>query len=132
MQATVFAYPATLTRDSDEDIPDPSPVGRNQYQIAPDATVVLKVSLHRTMKEKKATAADLSRLLEIDHKEARRLHDPREASKVPRLAEALRALGYSVTTAIYDAGKRERILSQPAAPKRTAMPLRKGVKITAG
>ena len=132
MQATIFAYPATLTRDSDDNIPDPSPVGRNQYQIAPDATVALKVALNRTMKEKKATTADLSRLLEIDHKEARRLLDPREASKVPRLAEALRALGYSVTTAIYDAGKRERILSHRAAPKTTAIRLRKGVKATAG
>ena len=157
MRATVFAYPATLTRDAarrflvrfpdipealtdgateeealreaadalsealmsrvadGDTIPDPSAVGRNQYQIAPDATAALKVALHRAIKEKRVTAADLSRLLEIDHKEARRLLDPREKSKVPRLTEALAALGYSVTTAVYDAAKRERILSSPVA-----------------
>ncbi|MGH7088855.1 MAG: type II toxin-antitoxin system HicB family antitoxin [Stellaceae bacterium] len=170
MRATVFAYPATLTRGSDgrllvcfrdfpealtdgeteedalyeasdalsealmsriadgEDVPDPSPVGLNEYQIAPDATVALKVALQSALKEKRATTADLSRLLHVDHKEARRLLDPHEASKVPRLVEALRALGYSVTTAIYDAGKRERILSQPGAPRRTAVKSRKGIK----
>jgi antitoxin HicB len=30
-----------------EAIPNPSPVGRNQYQIAPDATVALKAALHK-------------------------------------------------------------------------------------
>jgi len=173
MRATVFTYPATLTRDAarrflvrfpdipealtdgateeealreaadalsealmsrvadGDTIPDPSAVGRNQYQIAPDATAALKVALHRAIKEKRVTAADLSRLLEIDHKEARRLLDPREKSKVPRLTEALAALGYSVTTAVYDAAKRERILSSPVARKVGTVRLRKAVKVGA-
>lgn len=114
-----------------EAIPDPSSVGRNQYQIAPDATVALKVALHRALKEKRSTAADLSRLLDIDHKEARRMLDPREKSKVPRLTQALGALGYSVTTAIYDAAKRERILSDPAAPKSGSIRRRRTVKVAA-
>ena len=158
MRATVFAYPATLTRDPEgrflvrfpdlpealtdgateeealreaadalsealmsrvadgETIPEPSTVRRNQYQIAPDTTVALKAALQRTLKEKRMTAAALSRLLDIDHKEARRLLDPQEKSKVPRLTEALGALGYSVTTAVYDAAKRERI--GPRVPSR--------------
>lgn len=163
MRATVFAYPATLTRDAKgrflvrfrdfpealtdgankaeaireaadalsealmsrivdgEAIPDPSaPTARIQCQIAPDATVALKVALHKIVREKGVTAADLSRLLSIDHKEARRLLDPREHSKVPRLTEALAALGYSVTTAVYDASRQERIVSNPAAKKRVA------------
>ncbi|HLJ19127.1 MAG TPA: type II toxin-antitoxin system HicB family antitoxin [Stellaceae bacterium] len=97
-----------------ETIPDPSPVRRSQYQIAPDPTVALKAALHKAMHERKATAADLSRMLEIDHKEARRLLDPKERSKLPRLAQALSALGYTVTTAISDTARRERILSMPA------------------
>src|SRR5260370_30589776 len=109
MRATVFAYPASLTRDANrrllvrfpdlpealtdgateeealreaadalsealmsrvadgDTIPDPSAVGRNQYQIAPDATAALKVALHRAIKEKRVTAADHSRLLETDN-----------------------------------------------------------------
>ncbi|HKW55698.1 MAG TPA: type II toxin-antitoxin system HicB family antitoxin [Stellaceae bacterium] len=170
MRATVFAYPATLTRDAarrflvrfpdipealtdgateeealreaadalsealmsriadGEAIPEPSPIGRNQYQVAPDATVALKAALNKALKEKRATAADLSRLLDIDHKEARRLLDPRETSKVPRLTAALAALGYSVTTAVYDAAKRERILSSPAERKTGTLRPRKRVK----
>lgn len=112
-----------------EDIPKPSPVGRNQYQIAPDATVALKAALHRALKEQKASAADLSRLLHVDHKEARRLLDPREPSKVPRLAEALHALGLSVMTAVYNAGRRERILSAPAEPSATRIRVRRGVRV---
>jgi antitoxin HicB len=173
MRATVFAFPASVTRDSEgcylvrfpdipealtdgateqeaiheaadalsealmsriadgEVIPDPSPVTRNQFQIAPDATVALKVALHRVLKERKKTAADLSRMMDIDHKEARRLLDPRQNSKVPRLTEALSALGFSVTTAIYDASKRERIVSSPAAPKAGAMRPRRTVRVAA-
>jgi hypothetical protein len=37
-------------------------------------------------------------MLDIDHKEGRRLLDPYENSKSPRLTEALGALGYTVTT----------------------------------
>jgi len=173
MRPTVFAYPATLSRDAarrfvvrfpdipealtdgatqeealheaadalsealmsriadSEPIPEPSPVGRNQYQVAPDATIALKVALHKALKEKRATAADLSRLLEIDHKEARRLLDPRETSKVPRLTAALTALGYSVTTAVYDAAKRERILSSPGERRTGTLRPRKTVKLKA-
>lgn len=171
MRATVFAYPATLTRDpkgrflvrfrdfpealtdgaseaealreaadalsealmsrivDGEAIPDPSAAGRNQYQVAPDATVALKAALHKIVRERGVTAADLSRLLSIDHKEARRLLAPREHSKVPRLTEALVALGYSVTAAVYDASKRERILSSPAAPRAATMRPRRGVRV---
>jgi antitoxin HicB len=50
-----------------EDIPDPGPVRRDQYQVALDTTVALKVALAKAMREKKGTAAELSRLLPIDH-----------------------------------------------------------------
>ena len=171
MRATVFAYPATLTRDAKgrflvrfrdfpealtdgaseaealreaadalsealmsrivdgEAIPDPSPAGRKAYQVAPDATVALKAALHKIVREKGVTAADLSRLLAIDHKEARRLLGAREHSKVPRLTQALEALGYSVTTAVYDASKRERILSSPVAPRASTMRLGRAARI---
>lgn len=123
---------ALMSRIADgEAIPEPSAVGARQYQVSPDATVALKVALHKALKEKKSTAADLSRMLDIDHKEARRLLDPYEKSKIPRLTEALGALGYSVTTAVYNASKRERILSSPAAPKPGRMQLRKTVKVAA-
>jgi antitoxin HicB len=123
---------ALMARIADgEDIPEPSAVVRNQYQIAPDATVALKAALHRALKEKRATAADLSRLLDIDHKEARRMLDPRERTKLPRLTAALDALGYSVTTAVYDVSKRERILTSTVAPKPRPMHTRKTVRVSA-
>ncbi len=98
-----------------EPIPEPSPVRRGQYQIAPEATLALKIALNQGLAARKMKAADLARLLDCDHKEARRLLDPREASKEPRLAEALAALGYGVRMALYDATKNERLLSAPVA-----------------
>jgi len=50
---------------------------------------------------------------------------------VPRLTAALVALGYSVTTAVYDAAKRERILSSPAERRTGTLRPRKAVKLKA-
>jgi len=42
---------ALISRIADgEQIPDPSLVARNQYQVSPDATVALKVALHKALK----------------------------------------------------------------------------------
>jgi antitoxin HicB len=130
LEASDALSEALMSRIADgEAILDPSAVGPRQYQVSPDATVALKVALHKALKEKKSTAADLSRMLDIDPKEGRRLLDPYENSKIPRLTEALGALGYTVTTAVYDASKRERILSSPAAPRSSRMQPRKRSKL---
>lgn len=171
MQTTLYAYPASLTKDKSgrflvrfpdlpealtdgvteeealaeasdclsealmsriadgESIPHPSPVGRNQYQIAPDSTVSIKAALYMAMRETGTTAATLARRLGIDHKEVRRMLDPRHPSKHPRLIDALQALGLVATFAVFDASRRVRIMSAPGAVKRSTMRPRTAIAV---
>jgi antitoxin HicB len=99
-------------------IPEPSPPLRGQYLIAPQETLALKLALNQAVADRKLTTAQLARRLGCDHKEARRLLDPRVSSKAPRLTEALAALGYGVRVAFYDATKNQRLFSAPVARRR--------------
>lgn len=112
-----------------ERIPRPSSPKRGQWVLAAEPTLSLKIALNQALAERGKTAADLARLLACDHKEARRLLDPKEPSKAPRLTEALAALGYGVELAIYDQSKRERVLSSPLARRATTLRLGKTVKL---
>ncbi|MSP89269.1 MAG: type II toxin-antitoxin system HicB family antitoxin [Alphaproteobacteria bacterium] len=84
----------------DEAVPYPSAIGRRHRAVAPDPTVALKAALHRVAAERHVTAAEMARRLDIDHKDARRLLDPRHKSKLPRLAAALDALGCGVSVVV--------------------------------
>lgn len=82
-------------------IPTPSKPRRGECQIPPEPTIAAKAALHHVVREDKVTAAQLARLLEVDHKEARRILAPDHKTKLPRLAEALRAVGQNVAIAVY-------------------------------
>lgn len=114
-----------------EQIPAPSMAVRGQYQVAPDPTIAAKVALHRIAREKGVTAAQLARQMQMDHKEARRMLDVEHRTKLPRLAEALSAMGYEVAITVYDASKRERLLSSPKAPRRTTIKPKKTARVIA-
>ncbi len=121
---------ALMARLADgEPIPNPSATGRGQYPIAPEATVAAKAALHRIVREKKITAAELARRLDIDHKEARRMLDPKHRTKLPRLADALRATGYDLAVAVYDASRRDRLLSSPSARKQGRIAPKRAVRV---
>jgi len=96
-------------------VPVPSAIGRAHYVVAPRPEIALKAALHTALAARHATAADLARALDIDHKEARRLLDPSEASKLPRLTEALAALDFAVSISVFDRSTRRRLLTAPAA-----------------
>jgi antitoxin HicB len=98
-------------------VPVPSPVARGQYRVAPAPEIALKAALRSALTKKKATAADLARALNVDHKDARRLLDPDEPSKLPRLSEALASLGYAVSMTVYDRSSKQRLLSTPRVPR---------------
>jgi len=111
-----------------EAIPTPSTPRRSQWVLAPEETLALKIALNQALAERGGTTADLARLLECDHREARRLPNPREPSKAPRLTQALAALGYGVELSVYDQSKRERVLSSPLARRATMLQLGKRVR----
>ncbi|MFQ6018352.1 MAG: type II toxin-antitoxin system HicB family antitoxin [Kiloniellaceae bacterium] len=171
MEATLFAYPVTLTKGDDgrylvrfpdvpealtdgateeealreaadclsealmsrvadkEDIPLPSEVKRSQCQVAVDPTVALKVALYAVTREQGITAAELTRRLHVEHKEARRLLDPYHATKLPRLKDALAAVGYEVAVTVHDASRRDRLLTSPVARQRPRMSIKKAIKV---
>lgn len=78
------------------EIPAPSATKRGTVRVAPNATIAAKVALYLAMREEDISVAELARRMGVDHKEARRIVSPREATKLPRLEEALAAVGQEV------------------------------------
>src|SRR5712691_4131079 len=79
-----------------EDIPQPSRLRRGQQWVSPDPTMALKAALYSALRARKMTVSDLARRLDTDARKAARLLDPRAASKLTSLEEALSALGYVI------------------------------------
>lgn len=103
----------------DEDIPAPSTPLRGEYRIAPEPTIALKSLLINIVRAQKITTAELARRLKMDHKEARRILDPRHPTKFPRLQEVLKSLGHDTWIAWHDGSRQQRLLKL-AGERRTA------------
>ena len=76
-----------------EDIPAPSKARRGEVLVAPDAAVAMKIALYIAMRERGMTAAELSRRLKVDYREAQRILNPHHATKTARMSEAIEATG---------------------------------------
>jgi hypothetical protein len=87
---------------NDEVIPPPSRLRPGQYLVAPEATMALKAALYSALHTRKMTVADLARRLRIDDRKAARLIDPRAASRLTNLEQALTALGYSIAIEVHE------------------------------
>jgi antitoxin HicB len=74
-------------------IPNPSPPKKNQFLVSLSTIISAKSALYMTMKINKTSNIDLSKTLNCDEKEVRRLLDPRYPSKLPRIEEALKFFG---------------------------------------
>ena len=107
------------TRDP---LPEPSAPKRGEAVVAAYPAVALKAALARIAAAQKLTAAELARRLRIDPKEARRVLDPREPTKLPRLTEALAATGHAVHVAVAVAGEPAPFAVTPSRRGRTAKP----------
>jgi antitoxin HicB len=55
---------------------------------------VAKAALYVAMREAGISKVQLARKLGVDEKEIRRLLDPHDGSKLPRIAQAIGALGH--------------------------------------
>ena len=76
-----------------EDIPAPSKLRKGEKPVVPDAAVAMKVVLYIAMRACGMTAAELSRRLDIDYREAQRILNPYHATKTARMSEAIEATG---------------------------------------
>jgi len=79
-----------------DEIPSPSRPRRGQRLVAPDPLIAAKAALYLAMKSAKVGNAALARRMGCDEKEVRRLLDPRHRSKIGRIEDALRELGWSL------------------------------------
>lgn len=107
--------------DREEAIPAASEVTAAMVRVAPDATTAAKTALYLAFKAAGISGRELGRRLGIDAKEARRLLAPREVTKLPRIEQALAALGQHLEIVVYDAPREE---AKPAT-KRAARQVRK-------
>ena len=78
---------------ADLEFPLASDSRRGEYSVAPPAETVAKAALYTSMRKARVSKSQLARLLGIDEKEVRRLLDPHYGSKLPRIAQAVAALG---------------------------------------
>lgn len=76
-----------------EEIPAPSRKRKGEEVVAPDAAVAMKIALYIAMRERGITAAELTRRLGIDNREAQRILNPFHATKTARMSEAIQATG---------------------------------------
>ena len=66
---------------------------RGEVIISPPAATAAKAALYDAMREAGISKSELARKLGVDEKEVRRMLDAGHATKLPRIAEALEALG---------------------------------------
>ena len=75
------------------EIPRPSSPRRNQILVAVPAPTAAKAALYLAMREARIKNTELARHLGCDEKEVRRMLDPHHPTKLPRIQQALEALG---------------------------------------
>jgi len=86
------------------EIPPPSSSRRNprrkQVLVAVPAPTAAKAALYLAMREAGIKNTELARRLGCDEKEVRRMLDPRHPTKLPRIQQALEALGKRLVVAM--------------------------------
>lgn len=73
--------------------PNRADCGSREQLVAPPAETLAKAALYVAMREAGISKTQLAKRLGVDEKEVRRLLDPRYGSKLPRIAQAISALG---------------------------------------
>jgi antitoxin HicB len=74
-------------------LPAPTKARRGEHVVSPPAETMAKAALYVAMKDAGISKVQLAKRLGIDEKEVRRLLDPHYGSKLPRIAQAIEALG---------------------------------------
>ena len=74
-------------------LPAPSKTRKGEHVVSPPAETMAKAALYVAMKDAGISKVQLAKRLGVDEKEVRRLLDPHYGSKLPRIAQAVEALG---------------------------------------
>jgi antitoxin HicB len=84
-------------------IPSPSKARRGEKLVDVPGATAAKAALYLTMKESGVRASQLARRLKLDEKDVHRMLDPRHATRLSRIEEALRLLGRRLTLSLDEA-----------------------------
>lgn len=76
-----------------EPLPAVSKPRRGEIVVSPPAATAAKSVLYDAMREAGISKSELAHRLGVDEKEVRRMLDARHGTKLPRIAEAVAALG---------------------------------------
>jgi len=82
------------------DIPTPSAPKRGERMVVAPITTALKAAVYVLMREQGVSKSELARRMGAHEKEARRMLDPHQQTKVPTLERALAVLGRRATIAV--------------------------------
>ena len=85
-----------------EDLPKPSKAKAKQILIPLPASIAVKAALYTIMREQNRSNSWLAKQLKVNEKEARRMLDPYHTTKLPRMNEALHALGKEMIVGVRD------------------------------
>jgi len=80
--------------------PRPSAPKPGERIVATPITAALKTAVYISMREHGGSKTQLARYMGVHAKEARRMHDPHQQTKVPTLERALAGLGQRATIAV--------------------------------
>ena len=81
-------------------LPEASPTGPGYYPVPLPAQTAAKAALYLAIRQAGMTPGEGAVCLHCDEKEVRRLLDPRHASDLSRLAEALEAFGQQLVVGV--------------------------------
>jgi antitoxin HicB len=82
------------------DIPTPSRPKHGERRVAAPITTALKAAVYISMREQGISKSELARRMRVHEKEARRMLDPHQQTKVPTLERALAVLGLRAAVAV--------------------------------
>jgi antitoxin HicB len=93
----LLSYPAR-----DLTLPKPRSLGRGHVAVAVAPDVAAKLAVLEAFASGGISKSELARRIGKDEKEVRRILDPKHATKLPALSEALRALGKRLVVGVMD------------------------------
>jgi DNA-binding phage protein len=78
-------------------------VRKGRHSISLTARMSAKAALYIAVRETGISKSELARRLGVDEKEIRRMLSPRHQTKLPRIEQALSALGYQLSVSLLKA-----------------------------
>lgn len=105
MAADALAEMVAGSIDAGENIPIPAnEAGPGEHWVAIEPLLAAKAGLYLAMRAARVSRAELARRLGCDEKEVRRMLDPKQRStRLPKLQQALAALGKRLVVEVRDA-----------------------------